>query len=74
VSEREKFEAWATDHQTTDGYPQYTPFDAWQASRRAALEEAAKTCEALNDEPASWGTPTDCADAVRALADGDTHD
>ena len=45
-----------------------------EVSRHAAIKEAVEACEALNDEPASWGTPTDCADAIRALADGYSHE
>lgn len=30
-----------------DGYPQYTAEDAWLASRREALEEAAKVCDEI---------------------------
>jgi hypothetical protein len=77
MTEREQFADWWERRGPEAVHMSWTEdacWFAWQASRRAALEEAAKTCEALNDEPASWGTPTDCADAVRALADGDTHD
>ena len=34
------FEEWRKDRLTMDGYPQYSAEDAWDASRRAALEEA----------------------------------
>lgn len=39
--------------------------DAWQASRRAALEECAQVCDRL------WtraGDADECADAIRALS------
>lgn len=81
MSERESFEKWAAQHQTMDGYPQYTSFDAWVASRRAALEEGyaigfEASGEGWNGEyPArdltkdpNWLKERD--DAIRALADG----
>ena len=34
------FEEWRKDRLTMYGYPQYSAEDAWDASRRAALEEA----------------------------------
>lgn len=44
------FEEWHKEHLSMDGYPQYSAEDAWQASRRAALEEAAKTVGALHEK------------------------
>lgn len=41
-------------------------WDAWQASRTAALEKAAKVCEDMHDED----RPSDYAYAIRALAGG----
>jgi hypothetical protein len=46
---------------------------AWQASRKQALEEAAKECEKLSEKThRSWlvheaAFQDDCADAIRAL-------
>jgi hypothetical protein len=83
VTDREKFEAWAVDHQTMDGYPQYTPFDAWQASRRAAIKEAHSACLAgvkWSPEPSKQiqfyvnGTCHRLAAEISNLADGGTHD
>lgn len=42
MTEREKFEAWTL---TRTEYGAEFAFAAWQASRAAALEEAAKECD-----------------------------
>lgn len=80
MSDRDQFEAWSAKHQTMDGYAQYTAFDAWQASRRSALEEAANACLVATPDAAMRKALGDaahyvaCAKAVRALATGDTHE
>jgi hypothetical protein len=63
------FEEWRKEHLSMDGYPQYTAEDAWQASRRAALEEAAKTCDQMVSVSAiGYETGSACAAAIRALS------
>jgi len=61
--QREAFEAWANQHLTMDGYPQYTAWNAWQASRAAALEEAAAHIEDAVD----LYDPSEFAAEIRAL-------
>lgn len=69
---RDEFEAWyacaAFDYERDPIGSQRCglQWEAWQASRRAALEEAAKACEAMHDED----RPGDYAYAIRALAGG----
>jgi hypothetical protein len=47
---------------------------AWQASRRAAIEEAAAVCDRMVSVSAvSYETGSACARDIRALADGDAH-
>lgn len=80
MTDLEKFKAWAAEHQTMDGYPQYTPFDAWQASRRAALEESAGIVDAEAENarqehyyPGVVGMLEESAAAIRALVSGDEN-
>lgn len=85
---REAFEAWAASGAmsiaTLDRFAQYpkgtyedsrthASWLGWQASRLAALEEAAQVCDSLgpqmeDDECARWPF-TSCAGAIRSLAD-----
>jgi hypothetical protein len=64
---REAFEAWC---ETCD---ERSSWHAWQASRAAALEEAAKVCDehAARKWPTDkheWAAIGDCADDIRAIA------
>jgi hypothetical protein len=86
VSEREQFEAWAKSNGldvlpaphwanlTFQSLPTEDSWRGWQASRRAALEEAAKICDesaAAWDETAKGnydGTYDSKADAARECA------
>ncbi|MFM0503895.1 hypothetical protein [Paraburkholderia caffeinilytica] len=84
MSDRDQFEVWATSEgliSESHGVRFVNSMcdvarKSWQASRRAALEEAAVACEAVRD--LKWrGTvfysaaATECAAVIRALADGD---
>lgn len=90
MSDRDKFEAWASDHfrvhKPNIDYFVPTAWEVWQASRRAALEEAAKICELhstdynrrrrTSDNPTYMEGKSDgaeaCASALyRSLAEGD---
>lgn len=80
---REAFEAWAREHPADinlhrwdDGEYRYegaaVGWDAWQASRAAALEEAAKACEErgamFDDEDAIASIAAElCASRIRAM-------
>jgi hypothetical protein len=63
---REAFEAWC---ETCD---ERSSWHAWQASRAAALEEAAKVCDARAAD--NWGMTEaeceaqECSEAIRAIA------
>jgi hypothetical protein len=82
MSERKQFETWYAENKDNDWLWRVNKVDAyhvWQASRRAALEEAAKVC----DEKQDWyekdrciGQATAvgaCADEIRALAASDSE-
>ncbi|HGL4258444.1 TPA: hypothetical protein ACKE3D_002124 [Burkholderia dolosa] len=63
------FEEFHKSHLSMDGYSQYTANDAWEAGRRAALEEAAKACDSIAfHQESSAALAMDCADAIRALS------
>ncbi|MFM0439242.1 hypothetical protein PQQ84_22475 [Paraburkholderia strydomiana] len=68
MTERDEFEKWCdlTERDPTN----LDLLAAWQASRRAALEQAAKVCDSVNnfDNPM---TASDCAAAIRALSQQD---
>jgi hypothetical protein len=57
------FEEWRKSRLTMDGYAQYTAEDAWEAGRRAALEEAVRVT-------ALSMTTSHACDAIRSLAGG----
>tara|TARA_A100001391_G_scaffold176590_1_gene139856 strand:- start:3332 stop:3586 length:255 start_codon:yes stop_codon:yes gene_type:complete len=80
----EEFEKWFADEFGTCPQPNDASWAewehtknrsryAWQASRKQALEEAAKECEKLSEKThRSWlvheaAFQDDCADAIRAL-------
>ena len=82
------FEEWHKSHLSMDGYPQYSAEDAWEAGRRAALEEAANAAMAKLKELTTemegyiyFGSNPgvkeddyeDVADAIRALAASDSN-
>lgn len=87
MAEREQFEAWLRDKKFPvlpvwkDGKPfqNYAlelMWDAWQASRRAALEEACAAIKAEDDRQHDNDYMLDsdeCIQVVRALATGDTN-
>jgi hypothetical protein len=69
VSDREKFNAWVDPQ-----WPKLSieednrMFSAWQASRRAALEEVAVVCDRMVSVSAvSYETGAACARDIRAL-------
>ena len=82
MTEREAFEAWHAENKNNDWLWRVNKVDAyhvWQASRRAALEEATEACVAeqvevdvsfnpLPDEAYNRAC-SHCADAIRALAE-----
>jgi hypothetical protein len=71
MTEREQFDAWACANQTVDGYPTSTPWGAWQASRRAALEYAIAKLEGDYVKAAlSPVTVLGCIDVLRELSKG----
>jgi hypothetical protein len=84
MTEREKFEAWCReeginpdkcDRAGVYSYPSArVAWRAWQASRRAALEEACAAIKAEDDRQNDNDymlDSDDCIRVVRALADGD---
>lgn len=62
---RSEFETWCLRGQPADAWTNWQL--CWQASRRAALEEAAKVCESIS-QPYAIGESQECAEAIRALA------
>ena len=87
MNEREAFEKWVTDMEpayaasnlernTNGNYKVYNVFQwwlAWQASRNAALEEAAAEVRALWELPHSIILADECdvaAEAIEALKEG----
>ena len=70
---RKEFEAWWEENSERLIYendPRRLTEEGWQAARRAALEEAAKVCEAryMGDNNREDLEVRRCADAIRALA------
>jgi hypothetical protein len=81
---RSEFEAWLgreaytvrSDSGKYESHHIDAMWSAWQASRRAALEEAAQVCESESLEEPQAGTEDiaydmavrHCADAIRAIA------
>jgi hypothetical protein len=68
VSQHEKFEAWFKARWPEFEHPTTSAFEVWQASRRAALEECAKSLEDDYKSALSPVTVLDCVDFIRALA------
>ena len=71
---RQAFEAWAEERGFSGiehlEFPLGDMLDAWRASRREALLEAAERIEHLRDEYLSQAMPVkDVANAIRALAE-----
>lgn len=74
MTTREEFEAWHAEN-----YPGHIPvpseFAAWQASRNAALEEAAKECDLMTNlfdakvDLDAADAAEQCAMGIRALKD-----
>jgi len=72
--QREAFEAWASQWVWFSADSKDAAWEAWQASRSAALEEAVHECNALWHKWARqeyrvgiYGEAYDCAGAIRAL-------
>jgi hypothetical protein len=74
VSGRKKFDQWCHEEGLTDSLAKMIALRAWQASRRAALEEAANHITRGIDgvKQNGWIDAANerlrCADAIRALA------
>ena len=66
MTEREAFEAWYGG----DAYDVDNPWEAWQASRKVALEDAAQACEELSVSYGSIANSGLFTDAGRTLHDG----
>lgn len=83
MTDRERFEAWAVSRDLSlrvgdgisapdyrDSYTYYA-YDAWQASRKQALEEALDVCSKLGDREENIGRHSEafgCDLCVHALA------
>lgn len=62
-----RFEAWLDEYEAKEGHGKPSRFEVWQASRRAALEEAAVICETAPDYLRD-STFDGAARAIRALS------
>jgi hypothetical protein len=65
--DREEFESWYQPPFDNDGA--LFAWTAWQASRKQALEEAAKVCDELHNYKlySKRPTPSECAFFIREL-------
>jgi hypothetical protein len=81
VDSREQFEAWLESHDdefnkaSCDGLRSLGAL-VWQASRRAALEEAAQLCAKRSERAGTMGRAIEAIDlalAIRTLSTGDTN-